>query len=95
METWVKDLKTGQSWMLDDDESKIVYQRKDGSTEFKLRDISRFRFYPMNPEVYEANQHALKMLREHEFQEMKKEIERKRLQAQANYQLTIFDFMEE
>ena len=52
MDIWVKDLKTGESWKLDDDSTKLVY-RKDGQTQLKLSEIGRFRFFPCDPNSIE------------------------------------------
>lgn len=78
MEIWVKDIKTNNSWKLDEDTTKLVYE-KDGHPVFKLADIGRFRFYPVDPnsaEVVEKEHcHELEMDSE-------------------GYQYCLFDFME-
>ena len=53
MEIWVKDLKTGNSWKLDEDSTKLVYT-KNGQTQLKLSEVGRFRFFPCDPEKAEA-----------------------------------------
>lgn len=80
MDIWVKDMRTGEKWILDDDPSKKVYKTRGGSKlHFKLQDISCFRFYPCDPD-HEA-----------EFREERcKEIERN----SEGYQFDIFDFKE-
>lgn len=50
MDIWVKDLKTGDKWILDQDKNKIVYM--DGTqTVFNLNDVGRVRFYPCDPDA--------------------------------------------
>lgn len=60
MEIWVKDLKTGESWKLDDDENKIVYQ-KDGHSVFNIRDLGRIRFFPFNPDEAEKEREGYQL----------------------------------
>lgn len=49
MDIWVKDLKTGDKWILDQDKNKIVYL--DGTqTVFNMNDVGRIRFYPCDPD---------------------------------------------
>ena len=64
MEIWVKDIKTNNSWKLDGDATKLVYE-KDGHPVFKLADIGRFRFYPVDPNSAEVQKqehcHELEM----------------------------------
>ena len=76
MDIWVRDLKTGEKWKLDDDKNRKVY--KDGEkTVFKLEDVSCFRFFPCDPDHTE------------EFRrERCKEIER----SSTGYQYSIFDY---
>lgn len=78
MEIWVKNLRTGEKWKLDNDKSKMVY--KDGNnTMFQLKDISCFRFFPCDPDKAD------------EFRQNRcKEIERNT----EGYQFNIFDFKE-
>ena len=52
MKTWVKNTKTGETWELDDDPTKPVYE-KDGHTIIDLKQLSLFRFYPYNPDAAE------------------------------------------
>ena len=78
MEIWVKDIKTNNSWKLDGDTTKLVYE-KDGHPVFKLADIGRFRFYPVDPNSAEV----IEKERCHEL-EMDSE----------GYQFSLFDFME-
>lgn len=59
MQTWVKDMKTGAKWILDDDESKPIYQ-KNGQMEFDLKDIARFRFFPCDPDNITAYREDIK-----------------------------------
>lgn len=47
-DTWVKNIKTGECWRLDGDETKPIYI-KDGQTVINLTDISNYRFYPVCP----------------------------------------------
>ena len=76
MDIWVRDLKTGEKWKLDDDKNKIVH-RENGHTQFKLCDISRFRFFPCDPDHTE------------EFKaERCKELEKNA----RGYQYSIFDY---
>lgn len=50
MDIWVKDLKTGDKWILDRDKNKIVYL--DGTqTVFNMNDVGRIRFYPCDPDA--------------------------------------------
>ena len=63
MDIWVKDLETGEKWILDEDQSRKVYQ-KDGSTVFKLCEISSFRFYPCDPDAPEKHCHEIEMASE-------------------------------
>lgn len=78
MDIWVKNLKTGEKWKLDNDKSKMVY--KDGNrTMFQLRDISCFRFFPCDPDKTDE-------FREERCKEIEKNTE--------GYQFDIFDFKE-
>jgi hypothetical protein len=46
---WVKDLVTGNKWILDHDNNKPVYE--DGEKlMFSLEQISNYRFYPCDPD---------------------------------------------
>lgn len=47
-DTWVKNIKTGDCWRLDEDDTKPIYI-KDGQTVINLADISNYKFYPVCP----------------------------------------------
>ena len=49
MDIWVKDLKTGEKWILDQDKNKIVHL-EGTQTVFNLNDVGRVRFYPCDPD---------------------------------------------
>ena len=50
MDIWVKDLKTGEKWILDQDKNKIVHL-EGTQTVFNLNDVGRVRFYPCDPDT--------------------------------------------
>ena len=52
MDVWVKDLKTGKTQILDEDEGKPVYE-KNGQLQIDFKDISKYKFFPENPDASE------------------------------------------
>lgn len=50
MDIWVKDMKTGDKWILDQDKNKIVYL-EGTQTVFNINDVGRIRFYPCDPDA--------------------------------------------
>ena len=50
MDIWVKDLKTGEKWILDQDKNKIVHL-EGTQTVFNLNDVGRVRFYSCDPDA--------------------------------------------
>lgn len=55
MTMWVKNLVTGEKWILDDDETKPVYQKGD-NLHIELSDISKIRFFPCDPDIADVQQ---------------------------------------
>ena len=53
MDVWVKDLKTGKTWILDTDKTKPVYNDENGTLQINYKDISKYKFYPFNPDAKE------------------------------------------
>ena len=48
MDIWVQKIKTGESWLLDDDQTKEVYKMDNGGIYYKLGMWS-YRFLPVDP----------------------------------------------
>ena len=46
---WAKDMKTGECFRVTRDKSKPIYIREDGTTQFDLKDIATYKFYPCCP----------------------------------------------
>ena len=60
MDTWVKNIKTGKTWKLDEDSTKPVYEIN-GQLQMELRDISKYRFYPFNPDLEEKEKEGYQL----------------------------------
>ena len=54
MEIWVRDEKTGEAWVLDNDSTRPVYNDADGKLQFELNQISKYKFYPCDPNQKES-----------------------------------------
>lgn len=56
LDTWVQNVKTGEAWRLDHDNTKPVYIEEDGTTHFELSDIANYRFFPCCPKETPQNE---------------------------------------
>lgn len=52
---WVQNIKTGEAWRLDQDDTKEVYKDADGQTIYKC-DIGAVRFFPCCPKSAPVNE---------------------------------------
>ena len=56
MDIWVQNVKTGEAWRLDHDDTKAVYIDEDGQTKFELADVSKYKFFPCCPKETPKNE---------------------------------------